>query len=59
MSNLADVDTAQLVEELRRRNKLPRCRCTRWQVYLGVWDNDGYTWRCFGCRKAMYSCHCR
>lgn len=56
--NLRDTTTGALVDELSRRNVLPRCSCKRWATYLGRWDADGYTLRCHGCLKAVGKCRC-
>jgi hypothetical protein len=58
MSNLDDVTTDELARELARRKALPRCSCGRWQTYLGSYDSDGYTLRCYGCLKAIARCRC-
>lgn len=36
----------------------PCCRCKRWQTYMGVYDQDGYTLRCYGCLRAIARCTC-
>jgi hypothetical protein len=58
-TDLHNVATDDLVAELARRGHQPRCRCQRWQTYLGAWDRRGYTWRCRGCLKAIDECGCR
>ena len=58
MSDLSDKTTAELAAELQRRQALPRCFCRRWQTYLGGYDSDGYTLRCFGCLRAIARCRC-
>ena len=36
-----------------------RCpTCRKWQTYVGRWDEDGYTWRCHGCLRAVGKCRC-
>lgn len=57
--DLADATDDELVAELSRRGRVPRCRCGRWQTYLGIYDQDGLTWRCRGCLRAIGSCTCR
>jgi hypothetical protein len=54
-----EMTTGELVAELTRRGAMPRCRCQRWQTYVGVWDRRGNTLRCCGCRKAIDECFCR
>jgi hypothetical protein len=56
--SIQDASTDDLVKELTRRNALPRCSCGRWRTYLGAYDRDGYTLRCFGCLRAIASCRC-
>lgn len=56
--DLSEKSTEELVAELTRRRALPRCRCDRWQTYLGVYDKDGYTLRCYGCLRAIARCTC-
>lgn len=58
MGDLSSESTEALVSELTRRNALPRCRCGRWQTYLGIYDSDGYTLRCHGCLRAIARCTC-
>lgn len=53
-----DLTTDELVEELTRRNALPRCGCGRWQTYIGIYDRDGRTLRCHGCLRAVAKCRC-
>jgi hypothetical protein len=59
MADLTQIPIADLVAELTRRRALPGCRCGKWQTYLGVYDRDGYTLRCHGCRRSIASCTCR
>lgn len=59
MSNVEDATTDELVKELNRRGALPRCKCGKWQTYMGVYDMDGYTIRCHGCLRAISKCTCR
>lgn len=59
MSALTNATTEKLVAELNRRGTMPRCRCQRWQTYLGAYDRDGYTLRCRGCLRAIGKCPCR
>ena len=54
----ADMTTDELVSELQRRGDMPRCRCGRWQTYIGAYDADGRTLRCHGCRRAIAKCWC-
>lgn len=49
----------ELMAELERRGKNPRCTCQSWQTYLGAYDMDGYTWRCHGCLKVIAKCTCQ
>lgn len=58
MTTLEDATDEQLIKELSRRGKNPRCQCQRWQTYLGAYDHDGYTWRCRGCLRAVAKCRC-
>lgn len=58
MSDLSNASTEDLAAELTRRNALPRCRCGRWQTYMGAYDSDGYTLRCHGCLRAIAGCTC-
>lgn len=57
--DLSTIDTAELVNELTRRQALPRCPCGKWTTYLGAYDRDGYTLRCHGCLRAIARCTCR
>jgi hypothetical protein len=57
--DLSKATDAELIDELRRRGRNPRCKCSRWQTYLGTYDQRGYTWRCRGCLKAVDECRCR
>lgn len=59
MSDLSDKSTQELTDELSRRGDMPRCRCQRWQTYIGAYDSDGKTLRCSGCRRAVAKCWCR
>jgi len=59
MTDLSNVSTNELVAELAHRGNLPRCRCQRWQTYVGAYDRDGYTLRCRGCLRAIAKCTCR
>jgi hypothetical protein len=58
MSDLRTATTDEIVTELTRRNSLPRCRCGKWQTYIGVYDSDGNTLRCHGCLRAISKCQC-
>ncbi len=58
MTTVEDATDEQLVAELTRRGLIPRCRCQRWRTYLGSYDQDGYTWRCRGCLRAIWRCMC-
>ena len=58
MSDLSSASNDELAAELARRGALPRCRCGRWQTYMGIYDSDGYTLRCHGCLKAVGNCTC-
>jgi len=53
-----DLTTEELVRELSRRGAMPRCRCGKWQTYIGVWDRRGNTLRCHGCLRAIDECRC-
>lgn len=59
MADLTSASTTDLVRELTRRNALPPCGCGKWQTYVGVYDSDGYTLRCYGCVRAIARCTCR
>ena len=50
--------TSELIEELNRRGAAPRCQCRRWKTGLYAYDQDGYTWRCRGCHRAVGKCQC-
>jgi len=54
-----DLTDQELIDELKRRGRNPACRCGKWQTYLGSYDQDGYTWRCHGCLRAVARCTCR
>ncbi len=56
--DLSNASIDELAEELSRRGALPGCRCGRWQTYMGIYDNDGYTLRCHGCLRAVGRCTC-
>lgn len=58
MSDLSQATTDELARELQRRGAMPRCRCGKWQTYLGSYDRDGYTLRCHGCVRAIARCTC-
>lgn len=58
MADLSNASTKDLADELTRRNALPRCRCGRWQTYMGTYDGDGYTLRCHGCLRSIGRCTC-
>lgn len=58
MTNLGDVETRDLVDELTRRGAMPRCNCGKWGTYLGAYDSDGYALRCAGCLRAIARCTC-
>jgi hypothetical protein len=58
MSDLSSESTESLVNELSRRGDMPRCKCGRWQTYIGIYDSDGRTLRCHGCRRAIARCTC-
>ncbi len=58
MGDLSGASTNDLVQELTRRNALPRCTCGKWQTYMGAYDQDGYTLRCHGCLRAIARCTC-
>lgn len=49
----------ELLAELERRQLMPRCKCGRWQTYMGRYDRRGYTLRCHGCLRAVDECTCR
>lgn len=57
-AGLSEATDEELVRELTRRRALPRCPCGRWQIYIGVWDEDGKTLRCRGCLRAIGKCRC-
>lgn len=57
--DLSAATDEELIAEITRRGRSPRCLCQRWQTYLGAWDARGYTWRCRGCLKATDECRCR
>lgn len=59
MVDLSQATTEELAAELARRSAMPRCRCQRWQTYIGAYDADGYTLRCYGCLRAVAKCWCR
>lgn len=59
MSDLSGESTEALARELARRDALPRCRCGKWQTYMGIYDRDGYTLRCHGCLRSIERCTCR
>jgi hypothetical protein len=58
VSDLDDLETQELVDELTRRGAMPRCRCGKWDAYLGAYDQDGYTLRCAGCLTSVGRCTC-
>lgn len=58
MIGLFDASDNDLVQELTRRGSMPRCRCGKWQTYVGIWDADGKTIRCRGCLKSIMKCTC-
>lgn len=58
MADLSNASTEDLARELARRSAMPRCKCGRWQTYMGVYDGDGYTLRCHGCLRAIGRCTC-
>lgn len=58
MADLSRESTEALAAELARRNAL-RCSCRKWHTYMGVYDSDGYTLRCYGCLRAVAKCSCR
>ena len=33
--------------------------CRKWAMYMGSYDEDGYTRRCHGCLISVGSCTCR
>lgn len=57
-SELKKFKTRDLVDELTRRNVLPKCRCVMWGTFIGAYDSDGYTLRCTGCRRSILRCTC-
>lgn len=65
MSDIEDISTDDLVEELTRRGAVPKrsgggmCGCRKWATYVGAYDRDGYTLRCHGCLRAVARCTCR
>lgn len=56
---IREASAEALVAELKRRGLLPHCRCNRWQTYIGAYDQDGYTFRCYGCLRTIWKCMCR
>lgn len=58
MSGLKSASTAELLAEIQTRGAMPRCRCRKWNTYLGMYDADGNTLRCFGCLRAVARCTC-
>lgn len=56
--DLTTVETQALVAELQRRGSMPRCKCGKWQTYVGAYDRRGYTLRCSGCLRAIDECRC-
>jgi hypothetical protein len=57
-SNVAAATTDELIDELTRRQALPRCPCGKWRTYIGAYDRDGVTLRCHGCLRAIAHCTC-
>jgi len=58
MTDLSHVPTNELEAELRRRTALPICPCGKWATYVGHFDEDGSTIRCYGCMRAIGKCDC-
>ena len=58
MSDLSSASTEELAQELTRRSALPHCPCGRWRTYMGSYDADGYTIRCYGCLRSIAKCRC-
>lgn len=58
MSDLSQATDEELTAELSRRGSMPRCKCGKWQTYIGAYDADGKTLRCHGCLKAIAKCWC-
>lgn len=58
MPDLSQASDGDLQAELIKRGAMPRCKCGKWQTYVGVYDRDGYTLRCHGCLKAIAKCTC-
>lgn len=60
MTRLSDATDEELLAELNRRGAIrPECSCRHWGTYLDTYDQDGYTWRCHGCLRAIARCTCR
>lgn len=55
---LKSASTTELMAELSARGALPRCKCGRWNTYMGAYDDAGYTLRCHGCLRAVARCTC-
>ena len=56
-------DLRALVAEVRRLRwaaaaDAPRCRCGKWRTYIGSYDADGKTVRCYGCLRSIARCRC-
>ena len=59
MTQPSDLTDDELLAEVHRWSLLGRCpNCKRWRTYIGVYDNDGRTIRCTGCRRAVARCFC-
>lgn len=56
--DLRAIDTQALVDELTRRGAMPRCKCGKWETYVGAYDHDGCALRCHGCLLAVARCTC-
>jgi hypothetical protein len=37
---------------------LGMCPCKKWGSYIGIYDSDGNTQRCYGCLRAVHKCRC-
>lgn len=62
MIDLSKATDKELREELERRgtSSMAECpTCHKWQTYVGAWDSDGRTIRCYGCKRAVHKCTCR
>lgn len=56
--SIKTASTEELLAELSARGAMPRCKCRKWNTYMGPYDLDGYTLRCHGCLRAIAKCTC-